>query len=82
MKRIRIGRRRVQSERPWLEALSPDLRDPGHRPGQGVRADRTLQKGAAATGTRPVVVDNGAPPLNAPGGEDARTRRNNRRLAW
>ena len=28
MKRIRIGRRRVRSERPWLEALSPDPRDP------------------------------------------------------
>jgi hypothetical protein len=28
MKRIRIGRRRAQSERPWLEALSPDPRDP------------------------------------------------------
>jgi hypothetical protein len=27
MKRIRIGRRRVRSERPWLEALSPDPRD-------------------------------------------------------
>jgi len=28
MKRIRIGRRRVRAERPWLEALSPDPRDP------------------------------------------------------
>jgi hypothetical protein len=28
MKRIRIGRRRVRSERPWLEELAPDLRDP------------------------------------------------------
>ena len=28
MKRIRIGRRRVRSERPWLEALLPDPRDP------------------------------------------------------
>jgi helix-turn-helix protein len=28
MKRIRIGRRRFRSERPWLEALSPDPRDP------------------------------------------------------
>jgi len=27
MKRIRIGRRRVRSERPWLEALAPDPRD-------------------------------------------------------
>jgi hypothetical protein len=28
MKRILIGRRRVRGERPWLEALSPDPRDP------------------------------------------------------
>jgi hypothetical protein len=28
MKRIRIGRRRVRNERPWLEALSADPRDP------------------------------------------------------
>jgi hypothetical protein len=28
MKRIRIERRRARSERPWLEALSPDPRDP------------------------------------------------------
>jgi hypothetical protein len=28
MKRIRIGRRRVRSECPWLEALWPDPRDP------------------------------------------------------
>jgi hypothetical protein len=28
MKRIRIGRSRARSERPWLEALSPDPRDP------------------------------------------------------
>jgi hypothetical protein len=28
MKRVRIGRRRVRSERPWLEALSLDPRDP------------------------------------------------------
>ena len=28
MKRIRIGRRRVRSERPWLEVVAPDLRDP------------------------------------------------------
>jgi hypothetical protein len=28
MKRIRIGRRRDRSERPWLEALSTDPRDP------------------------------------------------------
>jgi hypothetical protein len=28
MKRIRIERRRVRSERPWLEALPPDPRDP------------------------------------------------------
>ena len=28
MKRIRIGRRRARGKRPWLEALSPDPRDP------------------------------------------------------
>jgi hypothetical protein len=28
MKQIRIGRRKVRAERPWLEALSPDPRDP------------------------------------------------------
>jgi len=28
MKRIRIGRPRARSERPWLEALPPDPRDP------------------------------------------------------
>jgi hypothetical protein len=28
MKRTRIARRRVRSERPRLEALSPDPRDP------------------------------------------------------
>ena len=28
MKRIRIERRRVRTERPWLQALSPDPRDP------------------------------------------------------
>ena len=28
MKRIRIERRRVRSERPWLEELPPDPRDP------------------------------------------------------
>ncbi len=28
MKRIRIGQRRVRRERPWLEVLAPDPRDP------------------------------------------------------
>jgi hypothetical protein len=28
MKRIRIAHRRVRGERPWLEALAPDPRDP------------------------------------------------------
>jgi hypothetical protein len=28
MKRIRIGRRRIRSERPWREVFSPDPRDP------------------------------------------------------
>ena len=46
MKRIRIGRRRARSERPGPGALSPDLRDPGHRPGRGDRADRAFRKGA------------------------------------
>ena len=27
MNRIRIGRPRARSERPWLEALAPDPRD-------------------------------------------------------
>jgi hypothetical protein len=25
---MRIGRRKVRNERPWLEELAPDLRDP------------------------------------------------------
>jgi hypothetical protein len=28
MKRIRIERRKTRNERPWLESLSPDPRDP------------------------------------------------------
>jgi hypothetical protein len=28
MKRIRIERQQARSKRPWLEALSPDPRDP------------------------------------------------------
>ena len=28
MKRIRVRRRRASGERPWLEALWPDPRDP------------------------------------------------------
>jgi hypothetical protein len=28
MNRIRIGRRRIRSERLWLEVLAPDPRDP------------------------------------------------------
>jgi hypothetical protein len=28
MKQIRIRQRRARSERPWLEALAPDPRDP------------------------------------------------------
>jgi hypothetical protein len=46
MKRIRIGRRRVRSERRWPEALSPDPRDPDI-----VRAKalaRTARSGKAA----------------------------------
>ena len=46
MNRIRIGQPRARSERPWPGALSPDPRDPGHRSGQGARADRAFRKGA------------------------------------
>ncbi len=45
MKRIRTGRRRTPSERPWPGALSPDPRDPDIVRGQGARADRAFRKG-------------------------------------
>jgi hypothetical protein len=44
MKRIRIGRRRVRSERPWLEALSLDPRDPDIVRAKGLaRTTRSIQ---------------------------------------
>jgi hypothetical protein len=46
MRRTRIRRSRVRSKRPWLEALSPDPRDPDVVRGQGTRADHAFQPGA------------------------------------
>ena len=45
MNRIRIGRPKARSERPWPGALSPDPRDPDVAWATGVRADRALRKG-------------------------------------
>jgi hypothetical protein len=45
MNRIRIGRPRARSERPWPGALSPDPRDPGSVRAKGARADRAFRKG-------------------------------------
>jgi hypothetical protein len=45
MKRIRIGRRRAPSERPWPGAVSPDPPDPDIVRGHGARADRAFRKG-------------------------------------
>ncbi len=45
MNRIRIGRPRARSERPWPGALSPDPRDPDIARAKGVRADRAFRKG-------------------------------------
>jgi hypothetical protein len=45
MKRIRTGRPRAPSERPWPGALSPDPPDPGIVRGQGARADRAFRNG-------------------------------------
>ena len=45
MNRIRIGRPRARSERPWPGALSPDPRDPGIVRAKGARADRAFRKG-------------------------------------
>jgi len=45
MNRIRIGRPRARSGRPWPGALLPDPRDPGIAWARGARADRAFQKG-------------------------------------
>ena len=45
MNRIRIGRPRARSERPWPGALSPDPRDPDIARAKGARADRAFRKG-------------------------------------
>ena len=45
MKRIRTGRRRAPSERPWPEAISPDPPDPNIARAKGARADRAFSKG-------------------------------------
>jgi hypothetical protein len=45
MNRIRIGRPRARSGRPWPGALSPDPRDPGIAWARGARADRAFRKG-------------------------------------
>ena len=45
MNRIRIGRPRARSERPWPGTLAGPAR-PGHCPGQGARAGRAFRKGA------------------------------------
>jgi hypothetical protein len=45
MNRIRIGRPRARSERPWPGALSPDPRDPGIVRAKGAHADRAFRKG-------------------------------------
>jgi hypothetical protein len=46
MNRIRIGRPRARSERPWPGALSPGWPDPGIARASGARADRAFRKGA------------------------------------
>ena len=46
MKRIRTGRPRPRSERPWPGAVSPDPRAPDIVRGQGARADRAFHNGA------------------------------------
>ena len=44
--RIRIGRPRARSERPWPAGTLTGPARPGHRPGQGARTDRAFRKGA------------------------------------
>jgi hypothetical protein len=59
MKRTRIRRPRVRSKRPWLEALSPDPRDP-----DVVRAKalaRTTRSGQAPGNVRPGAGAHGWP---------------------
>jgi hypothetical protein len=46
MKRIRIGRPRAQSERPWPGALSPGPPDPDIVRARSAHADRAFRKGA------------------------------------
>jgi len=46
MNRIRIGRPRARSERPWPGALSPGPPDPDIARASGARADRAFRKGA------------------------------------
>jgi hypothetical protein len=45
MKRIRTGRRRAPSERPWPEAVSPDPPDPDIVRATGAREGRAFRKG-------------------------------------
>jgi hypothetical protein len=44
MKRIRIGRQSPPSERPWPGGILAEPARPGHRAGQGARADRAFRK--------------------------------------
>jgi hypothetical protein len=46
MNRIRIGRPRALSERPWPGALSPDPPDPYVVRANGARTDRAVRNGA------------------------------------
>ena len=46
MNRIRIGRPRARSERPWPGALSPGPPDPDIVRANGARADRAVRNGA------------------------------------
>ena len=46
MNRIRIGRPRARSERPWPGALPPDPPDPDIVRAQGAHAGRAFSKGA------------------------------------
>jgi hypothetical protein len=46
MNRIRIGRPRARSGRPWPGALSPDPPDPDIVRAKGARAGRAVRKGA------------------------------------
>jgi hypothetical protein len=48
MNRIRIGRPRTRSERPWPGALAPGPPDPYIVRANGARADRAVRNGARA----------------------------------